>query len=373
MTTVEINLFKPHIREAVPYKGGAVRPESGAVRYKLSSNENMLGPSPKALRAIRESIAMVHEYNFESDQPLCEALAVYMKGALKPQQFITGNGGMELLDMIVRGFIEPGDEVLISSPTFMAYKNFAVLGGAAVIDVPLRAPDYQLNVQGLLAAVTGRTKLIFLTSPNNPTGTVIGKMAMDDLMEKLPDSVVVIFDEVYHHYNTDSKSARAIDYIRVGKNVIGMHSFSKAFGLAGMRLAYAFSNEPVAGYLRRIRRPFMIPVPGVMAAVAALDDYQHIRRTQAMNSRGKAYLYREFQRLGISYTTTEGNFILITPPAGMTAARCVEQMQLLGVMIRSTDVMLAPGKVRITIGTPEANGYLVDCFERILKKQSSRK
>lgn len=366
MIAETINIFKPHIQAANPYKGGATRPEDHSIRYKLSSNENMLGASPLALKAYQKAKANLHEYNFENDRALKEALSVSFDCELEPGQFLPANGGMELLDLVIRGFVEPGDEVILSSPTFMAYKNFSILGGATVIDVPLVGPAYELDEEGIWEAITDRTRVLFLTSPNNPTGTVLNKRVVNRLLSQIPAHVIVVFDEVYYHYCQSPTAARALAYIKQGKNVIGLHSFSKACGLAGLRLAYAFTTPKLAAYLHNIRRPFMISVPGVRAAMAALEDKEHIKATVSMNEAGKLYLYEELTKLGLRFTPTQGNFILFDPPSGVTAKLLTQQMQDLGVMIRPTEVMLAPGKVRVTIGTAEANTFFVKCLTNLL-------
>jgi len=202
-------------------------------------------------------------------------------------------------------------------------------------------------------------RLIFISNPNNPTGTIIPQKRIDKLMEKLPDHVVVVYDEVYHDYVEAKDYPRALDYIQQYKNVIGLHSFSKAYGLAGMRIAYAFSMHPIALYLQKIKRPFMINALSMVAAMAALKDRDFLEKTKAMNKAGKQFFYEQFKRLQISYTPTEANFILITQPHDMSAAAFVQAMAGKEIMVRDAEVMRAPGKVRVTIGTEEANRYLI--------------
>ncbi|MFT3749101.1 MAG: histidinol-phosphate transaminase [Agriterribacter sp.] len=360
--TKHIDIYQPHILASTPYRGGSTREEHKTIRYKMSSNENMLGMSPMALEAIRENLHRINEYSFEHDRLFCQALANHFHNALSPDQFITGNGGMELLDIIVRGFVQPGNEVIISTPTFMAYNSFAVLGGARVIDVPLQGSMYDLDVEGILGAITEQTRLIFISNPNNPTGTLIQRERIDELMEGLPDHVVVVYDEVYHDYVEAKDYPRALDYIQQYKNVIGLHSFSKAYGLAGMRIAYAFSTHPIALYLQKIKRPFMVNALSMVAAMAGLKDRDFLEKTKAVNTVGKLYLYKKFKDLNIQYTPTEANFILITPPFKMTATALVHAMAGKGIMLRDAEVMKAPGKVRVTIGTAAANSYFTHSF-----------
>lgn len=349
-------IFKKYLTGVDQYRGGSTRGEMGQILYKLSSNENLLGPSPKALKVIQDNIERLNEYEFENDRCLRRALSFYFNNQLLAHQFLTGNGGMELLDLVCRAFLFPGDEVIICSPTFMAYKNFAKLNGAKVFDVPLLSPDYQLDIEGILQNVSNKTKLLFLTSPNNPTGTVIPGYIMDELMERLPRHVVVVYDEVYHHYVETRDYARAMDYINAGYNIIGLHSFSKAFGLAGLRIAYLFSTQEISDYLQKMRRPFMVNTLSVVAAIAALEDNEHIKATYEVNLEAKRMLYGTLSAKGINFQKTEANFILVKPAAG--AIRFVERLQESGILVRSAEPMGAAGCVRISIGTCDAMDYL---------------
>jgi histidinol-phosphate aminotransferase len=408
-----MNLFKPHIEQAKPYKGGSTREESstkgGSIKehsikergsagaatgvgprtiYKLSSNENLLGPSPKAILAIQNNLHSLNEYRYENDKVFCETLsdffgrapgaAEHRPGATqhRPEatQFITANSGMELLDLICRGFLEPGAECILSTPTFLAYKSFAGIEGARVVDVPLKdagfadAPpkdtDFALDVEGILAAVNERTRILFIANPNNPTGSFFSKQSIDRLIGQLPPHVVVIYDEVYYHYVDKPDYARAIDYIEQGKNIIGIHSFSKAYGLAGIRLGYAFSTPEIAGYLHKLRRPFMINTLSMEAGIAALGDREHIRRTVNNVITEKEWLYKQLKEQGIAYWESQANFILFRSPYANEAF--VRDMLEQGIMVRSGEVFGAPGCCRVTIGDREANRAFGLALEEIM-------
>jgi len=356
--------FKEHIQKAVPYKGGSTREETSRKIYKLSSNENLLGPSPLAVEAIKANVHSLHEYRFENDCVLREALQQFHN--LPADQFLAANSGMELLDLICRAFVEEGDEVILCSPTFMAYKSFGELSGAAIIDVPLLAPDFSLDVDDILAAVTENTKIVFISNPNNPTGSLVSKLTMDIFMEALPSHVVVVYDEVYHHYVESKDYPRAIDYINQGKNVIGLHSFSKAYGLGGIRLGYAFSTPEISEYLSHLRRPFMVNTLTMVAGVAALLDKAHIAATQQLVSAEKQWLYKEFGVLGLRYWKSEANFILFKSPQPVNSF--VSRMYKHAVMVRNADVMRAKGCVRVTIGTREANEAFVAAMRSAMEK-----
>ncbi len=353
-----MTILKQHILASKPYRGGVSRGEvkqkAGIERvYKMSSNENMLGASPMALAAIQRVLPTIHEYNYHDDDVLREALADYFGQKCTSDQFITGNSGMELLDLVARGFLDPNLEAIVSTPTFGAYMSFSNVQGGKIVDVPLIGDTFDLDVEGILSAVNERTRLVFITNPNNPTGTFIPKALTDALIYSLPPHVVVVYDEVYHHYVESNDYARAADYIAAGRNVIGLHSFSKAYGLAGIRLGYAFSSKEIASYLNKIRRPFMINTLTMEAGLAALKDAEHIEKTRALNAAGKQFLYAQFADLGSQYWPSEANFILFRSPCNN--AVFIDKMLENGVMIRPCELFGLPNHARVTIGTMAAN------------------
>jgi histidinol-phosphate aminotransferase len=354
-------LYKKHILESVPYKGGSTRPiekDAGKKLYKLSSNENPLGPSPKALEAIAENLSNLHEYQFENDELLRSELSASTGFALKPDQFLTANSGMELLDLICRGFLEPGDQCILSTPTFLANKNFAQVEGACVLDVPLYPNDFSLDIDGILNAVTDKTKIIFISSPNNPCGSVVTVPEIDTLVAGLRHDVIIIYDEVYHHYVDHPQYARAIDYIRKGQPVIGLHSFSKAYGLAGIRLGYAFGNREMIDYLSHLRRPFMINTLSTLAGIAAIWDYEHLQKTVELVESEKEWLYSQLTHYGIRFWPGHANFILLKSP--YETRHFATDMLQGSVMVRTGEVFGAPGCIRLTIGNREANQAFIN-------------
>ncbi|MFK7936771.1 MAG: aminotransferase class I/II-fold pyridoxal phosphate-dependent enzyme, partial [Saprospiraceae bacterium] len=233
-TMQKINIFKPYLSFTTKYRGGKSRGEAGAATrktYKLSSNENLLGPSPKALAAIRGQVDKLNEYSDYQDQRFRMALAnFYQEQKLTDDHFFTANSGVEILEVIVRGFLDTNLEAIISSPAFGVYQLFALKQPANLIDIPLDSEDYSVNIDGILAAVNENTRLIFLTSPNNPTGGYIPRADLDRLIYNLPDHVVVVYDEVYYQYPTADDYPRAYEYVNAGRRVIGVNSFSKAYG-----------------------------------------------------------------------------------------------------------------------------------------------
>ena len=363
--------FKPFILSATPYKGGATRNESVADQYvnkavKLSSNENLLGSSPKALEAIQRNLHRLNEYAYHGDEAFRKALSSHFGGELSPEQFMTANSGMELLDLIVRGFLDPGLQYIISTPTFRAYRNFGNVQGATMVNVPLIRENFELDVKGILDAVNEHTRLIFLSNPNNPTGAYITSSKSDELIYNLPDHVTVVYDEVYFHYVEAKDYSRATRYVKEGKRVIGLNSFSKAYGLAGIRLGYAYSTPEMANYLNRLRRPFMINTLTMEAGIAALTDYEHIKETQKINVIQKQWMYRQFELLEIQYWKSEANFVMFRSP--VSNETFIPKMLEYGVMVRPCEGFDLPGCTRVTIGRQEDN----EVFIRALKKVTGR-
>ena len=351
MTKEKINIFKPYLDVELQYKGGKPASEidtGGKPLYKLSSNENILGSSPKALAVIRENIDTLNIYPPNKDTELRVALAKFYGGDMTSEHFMGTPSGSEALEIIIRAFLGEGLEVIVSNPAFMPYIMFSKKQGGKVIDIPLLAPDYALNVDEMLAAVTDKTRLIFLTSPNNPTGSYIPKADLDRLIYGLPDHVVVVYDEVYFQYADAPDFTTALPYVKEGKNVIGLNSFSKAYGLAGMRIGYAYSTPRIIKYISQLYKPFLLNTLAHKAAIAALSDTEFIEKTVKTVHEEKAYLYKELDKLPIKYWKSQGNFILMKPE--MNDKEFETKMQGEGVMVRPVAGFGAPDCVRVTIG-----------------------
>ncbi len=361
-------LFKSHIEKATRFQLRKPTPNktNWDTFYKLSSNENLMGASPKALAAVKQAIDGVYEYDHYDDFQFQDKLADYYKQEIKSGQFITANSGVEVLEIICRGLVSVGAECIVSSPTFSPYKNMIELEGGVVVDIPLSTPDYQLDIDEILNAVTEKTALVFITNPNNPTGTYIEKEKIDHLIEQLPDDVIVVYDEVYYHFVDADDFPYAIDYVKAGKPVIGLHTFSKIYGLAGLRIGYGFTTPEIGEYLNKIFRPFRIDTVSMAAAFAALEDEEHVNRSQKMVWEGKKWLYEKFEELGVEYLKSQGNFIMFKSP--IPSLELTSNMLDEGVMIRPGDNFGAPGYIRLTIGTEAANKRFMDVFKHFLEK-----
>lgn len=333
--------------------------------YKLSSNENLLGSSPLALQAIRDNIDRLNEYCDRSDGRLRKALAdFYAEQKLGAAQFVTDNSAVSLINMIEQCFLKPGDNIIITNPAFKPYAVFARKIGAEVRDVPLEGDHYLPNVEAILAAIDERTRLIFLTSPNNPTGTYIPKSYMDAIVENLPDHVVLVYDEVYYQFVEVDDYVRAYEYLDTGKHIIGVNSFSKAYGLAGLRSGYAYSSEKIARYVAQAQTPFMINTLTLEASIAALNDDAFIKKTVDLVKSEKAYIYTQLDQLGVKYWRSEANFITIKPV--MNDKDFELEMLKRGVMVRPVANFGAPGCIRVTIGDREANDAYLKALEQVL-------
>ncbi len=364
------DIFKSHLKDFKPYKGGKSRDEinsNGKKLYKLSSNENILGPSPLALQAIQNEIHQVSQYPDRTDTKLRNALSEFYKETLSPKQFFTANSGVDVLDLICRAFLDHNSEVIISSPTFKPYILFAKKMGAKVIDIPLNPEEFSYDANAVLAAINENTRLVFLTNPNNPTGNIIPKQIVNKIINEVPDHVVVVHDEVYFQFAEEQTDySQVVDQVNEGKAVIAVNSFSKAYGLAGMRVGYAYTTEEIAQYVSQFRRPFMLNKLGLAGAIAALKDDAFIDKTKALIRKEKTYLYQALDDLQIKYWKTAANFILIKPEMDdkIFEAKMLEE----GIMVRPVANFGADECIRVTIGDREANTAYINALKKVMNE-----
>jgi len=365
MSNSKINsLFKPYLKSSGLYIGGKSKNEvdaGGKKIYKLSSNENILGASPKAIEAIQQHIHSINEYPDRTDKRLRDALEVFYNHEMTAAQFITAGSGCEVLDLIIRSFLHEGDEYIASNPMFKPYQMFSEKMGATFVDVPLRPSDFSIDVEAILAAINERTKIIFLTSPNNPTGTYIRKADLDHFMLRVPDNIIVVLDEVYGLFADADDYTTAMPYVKAGKNIIGLNSFSKTFGLAGLRLGYAYSTPELAEYVQRMYKPFMINTLSLEAAIAALSDLDFLERSTSLVKNERPYLYQALDEIGIKYWPSQANFILLKPD--MSDKDFEAKILKEGIMVRPAASFGAIDCIRVTVGDRAAN----DAFIKGLK------
>ena len=332
--------------------------------HRLHYNENPLGPSPEVLDRIRERMAGLNLYPPRDDEALRDRLAMFYGRGLMPGHLFSTYSGSEALDVIARVFLEPGDEVIVCGPTFHVYARTAEWQGARVIDVSLDTEDFSLRVDAIMRAVTTRTRLVYLGNPNNPTGSIVTREDMDLLHMGLPEGVTVVSDEVYHQFVIHPEYPDSLADVAAGRNLIVLHSFSKVYGLAGLRVGVAISRPDIIERLAELRRTFHLGLLEMEAAIAAIEDQAHVEQSVALAARGKKRLYAAFDRLRLTCWPSEGNFILFrTPiPADDLAARLADR----GILVGSGNRFGLTHSIRVSVGTPEANQAFISALESVL-------
>ena len=353
----------------ITYRGGLsvdeVRNQVKADQiYKLSSNENPRGPSPLVVQAIQEAALALNSYPPRSDDALRQALVDTYDCGLTLDHFVCTNSGSEALQIIARAFLEAGDEFVVCSPTFGAYVRFASTQGAIPVDAPLRAADFTHDVDAILAAITERTRLVFICNPNNPTGVIMPAADFDRLVANIPPHVTIVADQVYEHYVQRADFPDTVSHVLAGKPIMIVQTFSKSYGLAGLRLGYVIAPPELGERLRGQLRNFHMNSISLAAGIAALQDKAYVQESARLAEEGKAYLYGELERLEVQTWPSEGNFVLIRPSA--PTAEVYQQLLERGVMVRQTDMFGYPEGLRVTVGSAEANAAFIAALEEIL-------
>lgn len=323
---------------------------------KLASNENPLGPSPKALEAIRDASANLNRYPDGGGYYLKSALSDAL--AVGQDDLILGNGSNELLDIVARTYLRPGDDAVMATPSFVVYALATQSVGCRAIQVPLR--DYTHDLPAMLEAVTDRTRIIFIANPNNPTGTINRKQEFDRLMETLPEGILTVMDEAYYEYVSDPDYADSMKWYRRGKDILVLRTFSKVFGLAGLRIGYGIAKAEIIAEMNKLRPPFNTNSIAQAAAMKALGDREHVGKSREINEAGKAYLYRELERRGLSFVPTEANFVYMPVE---DSASLYDSLLRKGVIIRP----MGPKAVRVTIGLPEENARFIEALSTTVR------
>ncbi|HJV47327.1 MAG TPA: histidinol-phosphate transaminase [Bacillota bacterium] len=354
------------LQEIHPYSPGKpiweVQKELGIEHViKLASNENPLGPSPKAIEAISSHLAGIHRYPDAQAAQLKNAITERLH--LLPQQIIVTNGADELITLISETFLEPGDEIIVPAPSFSEYDFGAHLMGAQVVAIPL-TEDYEYDIQTILTAVTSKTKIVYICSPNNPTGTYMKKMHLQQLMDILPRHVLVVFDAAYSHFADAADYTDGFELVRSGYSIIVLQTFSKIYGLAGVRVGYGAAPEAITQSILKVKEPFNVNALAQAAAEAAIYDESHVQASQQNNAQGRDQLYAAFSSLGLNYTESMSNFVLVE--IGEEAKTVYEQLLAKGVIVRYGATWGMPGHVRISVGTPEENAILIGTMSAIL-------
>ncbi len=359
------DIASPFLRGLVPYVPGKpieeVERELGITdSVKIASNENPLGPSPKALQAIRAALPDLHRYPDGEGFYLKQALAEHLQ--VSSVHLILGNGSNEILELLARCFLSPADEVVLAEPAFVVYGMVTQLMGSRKIAVPLT--DYTHDLPAMAAAITPRTKMVFIGNPNNPTGTAVSPKVLASFVASVPEGVIVVCDEAYVEYMPPEMVPDTVQWIREGCWVVTLRTFSKIYGLAGIRLGYGIGPSDLIELLNRARQPFNTNLLAQRAACAALTDTEHLDRSRAVNEEGKKYLTEQLRRLGLTGVPTVANFLLVE--TGGDGAALTQALLRRGVIVRPMGIYHLPRHIRVTIGTPEENRRFIAALSEVM-------
>jgi len=354
----------PQLRDLVPYEPG--KPIEDVARelgldansvVKLASNENPLGPSPKALEAMREAVADVNIYPDGGGWKLRNAIAG--KVDLGMENVVLGNGSNEIIEFVGHAFLKPGDEIIAAEHAFVVYKLMATLFGASTIEV--NDPGFVHDLDGMADAITEHTREIFIANPNNPTGTMVGQEEIDRFMERVPDNVIVIFDEAYYEFLDNPPDT--LKFVREGRNVVVMRTFSKIQGLAGLRIGYGLAPVSLAEILQKTRQPFNANSIAQAGALAALLDIDHQAKTKVLTDAGRCFFEDSFAAMDLEYVPSRANFVLVKVGDGDGV---FDAMLRRGVIVRAMRGYKLPEWVRISIGTEAENQRCLDVLQEVL-------
>jgi len=324
---------------------------------KVASNENPLGPSPLAKEAMRKALDESHIYPDGGGWKLRSAIA--KKFDLDLSNVVLGNGSNEIIEILCHSFLNPKAELIAAEHAFVVYKLMATLFGAKYVEVP--DPEFVHDLEAMADAITPETRLLFIANPNNPTGTMVGQEALDRFMARVPEHVVVAFDEAYHEFLDDAPDV--IKYIREGRNVCVLRTCSKIHGLAALRIGYGLAPKHLAEVLQKARQPFNTNAIAQAGALAALEDADHVNKTKAINKEGLAFYEAAFRERGLEFVPSVANFILVKVGEG---DRVFRDMLKHGVIIRAMSGYKLPDWVRISIGTPAQNRRCLEVLDTVL-------
>jgi len=369
----DFSQFVPaHIRSLGGYTPGKsprqAQRESHVNCIKMASNENPWGPSPKAVAAMQ---AVLNDCNFYPDNDasdLRDALA--KRHGVHPDQVVLTAGSTSLLGIIARTLLSPGLNAVTSERSFIVYPIATQAAGGQLIQVPMRRDSFDL--EAVAAAVDGNTRIIYLSNPNNPTGTVVVASDLDRFLDKLPEHIIVILDEAYYDFAQHFATRRGLDYshalqyVNQGRKVVVLRTFSKAHGLAGVRVGYGIGPAQIMSYFARMRTTFSVSAPAQAAALAALEDGTHVQKALVNNAEEAERLAESLRELGYEVMPTWANFLYCE--LGEDAAAAAQRLQTEGVIIRPLGPWGAPTAIRVTIGTPEQNGIFLSAFKRVMER-----
>ncbi|MBW1988187.1 MAG: histidinol-phosphate transaminase [Deltaproteobacteria bacterium] len=353
-----------HILALKPYVPGKPIEElereygiSGSI--KLASNENPIGPSPKAVQAIENTLKNLHRYPDGASHDLTAALAARL--GCGRDQLVLGNGSDEIIQMLCMAFLSEGDNAVMSDPAFLMYEISVRTQGAVPVKVPLAGMDADLSARA--GSVDEKTRLVFVNNPNNPTGSMVSTKDFERFLEKIPPEVLVVVDEAYIEFARDPECLRSHSLAASGENVVTLRTFSKAYGLAGLRVGYGVMPAGVARVLQRIRLPFNVNLLAQAGAIAALSDEQHLARTVEAVHQGLDVFYRELSAGGVEYSPSQANFLLVK--VDKDADDVFEALLKEGIIVRSMRSYGFPNHIRVSVGLPEENRRFLEAFFKV--------
>jgi len=355
----------PEIEALVPYKPGKPIEElerelgiSGAI--KLASNENPLGPSPKAVAAMARALDGLHRYPDGAGFELRQALA--KRYELAQEQIVLGNGSNEIIELLCRAFLRPGDLALAAAPSFLMYSKLVQVAGGRLKEVPLN--DFRLDLKALARAIEPRTRLVFVNNPDNPAGTAFSGEEFREFLGQVPPGVVVVLDEAYIDFASDPQVAQGTDFLDHAVPVVVMRTFSKAYGLAGLRVGFGLGPVEIMDILHRVRQPFNTSILAQAAGAAALADEEFLQKTLQVTWQGLKDFYACFERLGLVYVPSQTNFVLVK--IGPKASHVADELLKRGVIVRKMASYGLPEHLRISVGLPQENRRFMDELSAIL-------
>ena len=354
----------PQLRDLAVYEPGKPIEETArelgadpSEIIKLASNENALGPSPKAVTAMRAAIESVHLYPDGGGVYLRDAIAAQL--GLARENIILGNGSNEVIEFVGHAFLDRGDNVITSQYAFIAYKLIAQLFGAQTIETPLT--NFQPDLEAVLEAITPKTKIIFIANPNNPTGSLIGQEKIDDFLARTPDDIITVLDEAYFEFLNQPPDT--LRHVRDGRNVIVLRTFSKIHGLANLRVGYGIARPELIEVLQKTRQPFNVNGIAQAGALAALRDNEHLRQSKEAVDAGRTYFEDECRAMKLKFNQSAGNFVFVNVGDGPAVFKKLLAMKIIVRPLRGYNL---PEWLRITVGTMEQNKKCIAALKRAL-------
>jgi len=356
----ELESFKPNIPEKSIKE---IKKELNLQKIiRLNSNENTIGPSPKAVEAIEKELINVNFYpDGLSSEVRVKLSEIYNISA---ENIIVSNGADNIIVLIGQAFLNRDEEVIIGDPSFPVYESITNLLGAKMVKVPLK--EYKFDLDSIYRNITDKTKMIIICNPNNPTGTILTKEELEEFMDKVSKDIIIVLDEAYFDFVTNSEYPNGLDYVKKNKNIIVVRTFSKILGLAGLRIGYAIAPKSLIGYLYIVLEPFPVNRLAQVGVVAALDDIEYYKNVLDNNKKGKEYLYNELNKMNLFYVPTEANFIFLKTKIDSNIL--YKKLLRKGIIVAQGSIWGYPKFVRVTIGRSRENKEFINALREILGK-----